>query len=556
MLDYLFMTEPMTGEINMTKKKAAKAANAALRGVQQAVAESAASKKTGDKRLKSASKIGAKKPQVAKDKTSVKVLVAKEGAVKKLAIKKKIAKPPVSDSDGNRTQSVDIQHDVSDRKTSAGKTERLALYDHLTDLPNRRLLIDRLNHAFASSLRSNREGAVLFIDIDNFKEVNDTFGHDIGDLLIQHIAKRLQSCLRGGDTIARLGGNAFVVVLEALNEQRIEAAKQVSVVGEKILTVLNQLYQLNTHEYHGTCSIGAVLFYDHKQSAEELLKRADIALFRSKNANHNKLTFFNQEMQDAINERVTIEKEMRAALVSKQFILHYQIQVDSKHQVLGAETLIRWQHPDRGLLTPGEFIPTAEELGLIPPIGQWALETACIQLKVWEKSALTRDLMVSVNISAREFQQVDLVLKIKALLQRYAIKPALLKLELTESILLKSTENAAASMNALKEMGIQFSLDDFGTGYSSLQYLKLLPIDELKIDQSFVRDIVTDSSDKAIVRTIILMAKSLGIRVVAEGVETEEQRQSLLDCGCTQYQGYLFGKPMPIEQFEQLLKQG
>jgi len=433
--------------------------------------------------------------------------------------------------------------------------EHLALYDHLTDLPNRRLLLDRLNHAFASSLRSNREGAVLFIDVENFKEVNDTLGHNIGDLLIQQIAKRLESCMREADTIARLGGHEFVVVLEALSEQRIEAAKQVSIVGERILTALNPLYQLDTHEYCGTFSIGAVLFYDHKQSAEELLKRADIALFRSKNAGRNKLTFFNHEMQDAINERVAIEKEMRTALGSDQFRLHYQIQVDSNQNILGAEALIRWQHPERGLLTPGQFIPTAEELGLMPPIGQWALETACVQLKAWESGALTRELVLSVNVSAREFHQADLVLQIKTLLKRYSINPSLLKLELTESILLKSTEDAAASMNALKEMGIRFSLDDFGTGYSSLQYLKRLPIDELKIDQSFVRDIVTDSSDKVIVQTIIVMAKSLGIRVIAEGVETEEQRQILLDSGCTQFQGYLFGKPMPIEQFEKILKQ-
>lgn len=541
--------------MNKTKEE-----KVALQAVQQVAAaatatESAASKKSVDKRPKAANTMAAKKIQVAKNTASVEGVVAKQGAYKKLAIKKEIVKAPVGDSDGDLTQSVGIQHNVSDRKTSEDKIERLAFYDHLTDLPNKRLLIDRLNHAFASSLRSNREGAVLFIDLDNFEEVNDNLGHNIGDLLIQQIAKRLQSCLRAVDTIARLGGGEFVVVLEALSEQRIEAAKQVSVVGEKILTVLNKLYQLDTHQYRSTCSIGAVLFYDHKQSAEELLNRADVALFRSKNAGHNKLTFFNHEMQDAINERVSIEKEMLTALVSQQFILHYQIQVNSKHHVLGAEALIRWQNPDRGLLTPGEFIPIAEELGLISSIGHWALETACIQLKVWEKSALTRNLMLSVNVSAREFHQVDLVQKIKALLQRYAINPALLKIELTESILLKSAEDATTSMNALKEMGIRFSLDDFGTGYSSLQYLKQLPIDELKIDRSFVRDIVTDSSDKAIVRTIIVMATSLGIRVIAEGVETEEQRQTLLDCGCTQYQGYLFGKPMPIEQFEELLRQ-
>lgn len=465
-----------------------------------------------------------------------------------------LAITPVRDGEGSVTQFVGIQYDISERKTSADKIEHLAFYDHLTDLPNRRLLMDRLNHAFASSQRSNREGAVLFIDLDNFKDVNDTLGHNIGDLLIQQIAKRLESCMRAGDTIARLGGDEFVVVLESLCEQRIEAAKQVSAIGEKILAVLNMPYQLEINEYRGTCSIGAVLFCDHEHSANELLKRADIALFRSKNAGRNKLTFFNHEMQEAIYERVTIEKEMRIALESQQFLLYYQIQVDSKNHIYGAEALIRWQHPERGLLAPALFIPMAEEVGLMLSIDRWVLETACAQLKAWEKGALTRDLVLSVNVSAGEFHQADLVVQIQTLLKKYAINPTLLKLELTESILLKSTDDAIALMTALKNIGIRFSLDDFGTGYSSLQYLKRLPIDELKIDQLFVRDIVTDNSDKVIVSTIIVMAKSLGIRVIAEGVETEEQRQLLLNSGCTQFQGYLFGKPLPIRQFEELLK--
>lgn len=461
---------------------------------------------------------------------------------------------PVKDGEGNLMQFVSVQRDVSDRKSSAEKIERLAFYDQLTDLPNRLLLMDRLNHAFTSSKRSGREGAVLFIDADKFKDVNDTLGHKIGDLLIQQIAKRLESCMRSGDTIANMGGDEFVVVLEDLSKQRIEAAKQVSAIGEKILVALNQLYQLDKHEYRGTCSIGAVLFWDHEHSAEELLKRADIALFRSKSVGRNALTFFNNEMQVAIQERVTLEREMYTALERQQFLLHYQIQVDSTHRILGAEALIRWQHPERGLLSPVHFIPLAEELGLILPIGQWVLETACAQLKAWEKGVLTRDLVLSVNVSAKEFRQVDFAAQIKALVQRHAINPALLKLELTESMLLDSTEDAITLMNTLKEIGVRFCLDDFGTGYSSLQYLKRLPIGQLKIDLSFVRDIVTDNSDQVIVRTIVVMAQSLGIRVIAEGVETKEQYQLLLDSGCTEYQGYLFGKPMPIEQFEALLK--
>jgi hypothetical protein len=299
-----------------------------------------------------------------------------------------------------------------------------------------------------------------------------------------------------------------------------------------------------------------VLFSDHEQSAEELLKRADIALFQSKKAGRNTLTFFNDAMQSVLHERLTIEKDMRRALENWEFLLYYQVQMDSTDRLLGAEALIRWQHPERGLLFPAQFIAPAEEAGLMPPIGQWVMETACSQLKAWEQGALTRDLVLSVNVSAKEFHRAGFVMQIKNLLLRYGINPKLLKLELTESILLESIEKTITSMSELKELGVSFSLDDFGTGYSSLQYLKRLPIDQLKIDQSFVRDIVTDMSDMAIVRTIISMAQSLNIGVIAEGVETPEQRQILLDNGCTQYQGYLFGKPMPIEQFEESLKRG
>ena len=463
---------------------------------------------------------------------------------------------PVRDSKHNLIQFIGVQRDITDLKSAAEKIEHSVFFDNLTGLPNRKLLMDRLNHAFTSSLRSGREGAVLFIDLDRLSDVNDTLGHNIADILIKQIAKRLESCMRVGDTIARLAGGEFVVVLEALSEKRIEATKQVSVIGVKILELLNDIYQLDVYEYRSTCSIGAVLFSDHNQTAEELLKRADIALFRSKNMGRKIITFFNREMQNILLERLAIESDIRMALEKKQFVLYYQIQVNSANKVLGAEVLLRWLHPVRGLLSPSQFISTAEEVGSVLSIGQWVLEAACAQLKAWEKNELTRELVLSVNVSAIEFRQDDFVARVEEYLQKYAIKPRLLKLELTESMLLESIEEAITLMNKLNEIGIHFSLDDFGTGYSSLQYLKRLPIDQIKIDKSFVDNIVIDAKDKVIVRNIIVMAQSLGIKVIAEGIETEEQRKILLDLSCTQYQGYLFGKPMPIEQFEELFMQG
>lgn len=432
----------------------------------------------------------------------------------------------------------------------------LAFYDPLTGLPNRLLLIDRLHHAFTSSGRSGREGAVLFIDLDNFKDINETIGHNIGNLLLQQTAQRLESCMREGDTVARLGSDEFVVILENLSKQHIEAATQTKAVGEKILAALNQPYQLASHDYHSTASIGAALFSDHGKTAEELLKRADIAMYQAKKAGRNTLRFFNQAMQDTINVRTTLEGDLRKALENQQFHLYYQIQVDSSQRPSGAEALIRWIHPERGLVSPAQFIPLAEETGLILPIGQWVLETACAQIKAWEQDALTRDLVLAVNVSAMQFRQADFVAQLQATVQRHAINPMRLKLELTESMLVENIEDTITTMSALKAIGIQFSLDDFGTGYSSLQHLKKLPLDQLKIDQSFVHDLATDSSDKAIVRTIIAMAQSLEMDVIAEGVETEEQRRLLLGKGCAHYQGYLFGKPVPIEQFELLLTQG
>lgn len=444
--------------------------------------------------------------------------------------------------------------DITGRKAASDEIMNLAFYDSLTGLPNRRLLLDRLNHAMASSARTGREGALLFVDLDNFKTLNDTLGHDVGDLLLQQVAQRLKSCISEVDMVARMGGDEFVVMLEDLSEREIGAAAYTEAVAENILATLNVSYQLDTHKYKSTPSIGVSLFNGHERGLDELLKQADIAMYQAKKAGRNTVRFFDPKMQDVINARVLMEGELHSALENRQFQLHYQMQIDSSQRVLGAEVLIRWAHPERGLISSEHFIPLTEETGLILPIGQWVLETACAQLKIWQQDALTRDLVLAVNVSAKQFRKYDFVNQVQDAIRRHAITPSRLKLELTESLLMESVEDISESMNALNKIGIQFSLDDFGTGYSSLQYLKQLPFDQLKIDQSFVRDIVHDSSDRAIVRTIIAMAESLNMGVIAEGVETEEQRQILLSNGCTHFQGYLFGKPVPIEQFEAMLQ--
>jgi diguanylate cyclase (GGDEF)-like protein/PAS domain S-box-containing protein len=445
--------------------------------------------------------------------------------------------------------------DITLRKKAEMQIEQLAFYDPLTGLPNRRLLQDRLGQTLATNARSGRNSALLFIDLDNFKTLNDTLGHVIGDLLLQQAAQRLQSCIREGDTVARPGGDEFLVTLNDLSEETIEAATQTESVADKILAVLNQPYLLAGHECHNTSSIGATLFGAQKQSVEDIMKQADIAMYQAKKAGRNTLRFFDPKMQAKINSLAMLEDELRIALVNHEFQLYFQIQVDSARTAFGAEALIRWVHPEHGLVSPAQFIPLAEDTGQIIPIGKWVLETACAQLKLWQQNILTCDLVLAVNVSAKQFRQPDFAAQVLATMKHYAIDPRLLKLELTESMLAENIEETIKTMNQLKESGVRFSLDDFGTGYSSLQYLKRLPLDQVKIDQSFVRDICFDSSDKAIIRTIIAMANSLNLDVIAEGVETEAQRQLLLKKGCNHYQGYLFGKPVPIDQFEAMLKQ-
>jgi diguanylate cyclase (GGDEF)-like protein/PAS domain S-box-containing protein len=466
-----------------------------------------------------------------------------------------VAITKVKDSNGNVTNYVVSITDITASKAATEEIQLLAYYDPLTKLPNRRLLVDRLGHALGASARSGRDGALLFLDLDHFKTLNDSLGHDVGDMLLQEVAKRLIDCVREGDTVARLGGDEYLVMLVDLSTHAIEAAAQSKLIGERILDSLNKPYYLANNLYQSTASIGIALFSNHDQSIDDLLKHADIAMYQAKKFGRNTMRFFDPQMQETIHARVALEGELRKAHKLKQFSLHYQIQVDHLGNALGAEALIRWHHPERGLISPFHFIPLAEETGLILPIGQWVLEAACAQLKAWKKNVLSCDLTISINVSAKQFRQENFVEKVKATVRRYAVNPSLLKLELTEGILVESVESTILTMNALKEIGIQFSLDDFGTGYSSLQYLKRLPLYQLKIDQSFVREIVVDSSDKAIVQTIIAMAKSMELEVIAEGVETEEQQNILWEKGCMKYQGYLFGKPIPIEEFNAILHQ-
>jgi len=462
---------------------------------------------------------------------------------------------PVIDDQGVVFGTVGFLRDISERMAAAEEIKHLAFYDPLTRLPNRRLLLDRLKQALAMSLRNNRHGALLMVDLDLFKDLNDMHGHDMGDLLLQQVAQRLSACIREGDTVSRFGGDEFIVMLENLSGNPSEAASQTKLIGEKILAALSLPYQLNTHQYQLSASIGASLFVSQEKTIEELMKQADIAMYQAKNAHRNTLCFFDPHMQQAIEQHAKLELELRQALAQNQFELYYQIQMNSAHQALGAEALIRWHHPHKGLMYPLEFIPLAEESGLILKLGYWVMESACAQLKLWQQNPLTRPLVLAINVSAKQFRQANFVAQVQELLEKYQISAKLLKFELTESLLLDNIEDTIATMNRLKSMGLQFSLDDFGTGYSSLQYLKRLPLDQIKIDQSFVRDLATDANDKAIVRTVIAMAHSLNLDVIAEGVETEEQRQNLSANGCAHYQGYLFSKPLPIQDFLALLKQ-
>jgi diguanylate cyclase (GGDEF)-like protein/PAS domain S-box-containing protein len=461
----------------------------------------------------------------------------------------------VAAPDGNVSHYVGTFSEITENKEAEAEIHRLAYYDALTGLPNRRLLLDRLEQAMAFTRRHMRYGAILFLDLDNFKTLNDTRGHDVGDLLLTEIAQRLQAAVREGDSIARFGGDEFVVLLENLSEKVEEAVMQVGLVGEKVQEVIAAPYMLKDMEFNCTASIGACLFCSHDESVDDLLRHADLAMYQAKKNGGNNLRFFDPAMQATLDERTAIEKDLRRALVKQQFRLYYQIQVTSTRRVIGAETLLRWEHPERGLISPLQFIPLAEETGLIVPIGLWVLHTACAQIKDWSGHPATRDLQLAVNVSPRQFHQTDFVEQVQQALAESGIVPARLKLELTESMVLDNVGETITKMQAIKALGVGFSMDDFGTGYSSLSYLKRLPLDQLKIDRSFVKDITTDPNDAAIIQTIIGMAHNLSLNVIAEGVETETQLELLNQYGCRAYQGYLFSRPVPVREFEKLLAQ-
>ncbi|MDO8206610.1 MAG: EAL domain-containing protein [Gallionella sp.] len=445
--------------------------------------------------------------------------------------------------------------DITLRKQSEEEIHRLAFYDPLTKLPNRRLLHERLLQSMSLSSRSGKHSALMFIDLDNFKTLNDTQGHDVGDLLLKEVANRLIRNVREGDTVARLGGDEFVVALESLSSMDLEAANQSEMIAEKIRAELSLPYQLNSIEHHSSPSIGVTLFRGHQSSLDEVLKQADLAMYHAKASGRNMVCFFDPEMQSKMEERAELEKDLRASLRLHQLMLYYQMQVDDTGRIVAAEALIRWQHPLRGMVSPAQFIPLSEEIGMILPIGDWVIEQACAQLKNWEMNPVMSKIRVSVNVSPRQLSHPYFVEQVKEAIEQTGIRPSQLKLELTESFILQDMQDAIEKMQELRGIGICFAMDDFGTGYSSLSHLKRLPLEQLKIDQSFVRDIARDRSSSVMVRTIISIASNFGLEVVAEGVETDDQFAFLRQYGCNKFQGYLFGKPVPVQEFERLCSQ-
>jgi diguanylate cyclase (GGDEF)-like protein/PAS domain S-box-containing protein len=461
----------------------------------------------------------------------------------------------VKDDAGNVTNFIGCYYDISKLKHAEEKIQELAFFDQLTGLPNRVLLIDRVRQALNANLRNKSFGALLFIDLDNFKTLNDSLGHDIGDMLLKNAAQRISRCVRTDDTVARFGGDEFVVLLANLGTQKAKAAAvQAEAIGEKILAAFAEVFQLDTYEYPCTPSIGVTLFRPEDRNVDELLKRADLAMYDAKTAGRNGLRFFDPAMQTMITARAALETDLREDIKKEKLLLHYQPQVDHEGKLLGAEALARWPHGEKGMISPSEFIPVAESTGLILPLGALMLKVACRQLASWSADLATERLTVSINVSALQMRRKNFVEQVRAIIEETGANPHRLKIELTESTLVSNVEDVIDKMEKLKAIGISFSLDDFGTGYSSLSYLKRLPLDQLKIDRSFVKDVLVDSNDAAIAQMIIALSKSLGLSVIAEGVETEEQYAFLACYGQLNYQGYLFGRPLPPEDFESLAR--
>ena len=462
---------------------------------------------------------------------------------------------PEFDTEGKLKQVVVNFDDITERKKAEEKIHTMAFFDALTSLPNRRLLMDRFHSAMSASARSAQYGAVLFIDMDKFKTVNDVHGHDFGDLLLAEMARRIQACVGDVDTVARLGGDEFVVLLVEIDDNIEGASQKAALTAEHIRAALCMPYSIQGNEQHSSPSIGVSLYRGNEDYPEVLLRQADIAMYKAKDAGRNTVRFFNPAMQLAVETHAALETDLRHAIADQQLHLYYQIQVDSDQRALGAEALVRWIHPQRGIVSPMQFIPIAEESSLIFDIGGWVLDMACRQLAAWTRAEKTRYLTMAVNVSAQQFKQSDFVEMVARTLKRHDVQASRLKLELTESVVLNDVNDVVTKMYALKALGVKLSMDDFGTGYSSLAYLKQLPLDQIKIDQSFVRDITTDPNDAVMVKTIIDLATNFRLHVIAEGVETESQLSFLKRHGCMAYQGFLFSRPVPIEAFEALLNE-
>ena len=458
---------------------------------------------------------------------------------------------PIHDRRGQVTGAVIVFHDVTAARAMSFRMSHLAQHDSLTDLPNRLLLNDRLTRAIASARRNGNRLAVLFVDLDRFKDINDSLGHAIGDKLLQSVAERLVARVRNSDTVSRPGGDEFVVLLSEL-----EHPEDAAVCAKKMLTALTAPHRIAQHDVHVTVSIGVSTYPEDGQDAETLVKSADTAMYQAKENGRNNYEFFRQDMNIRAVERQSLEGSLSRALERHEFVLHYQPKINlEKGAITGAEALIRWLHLDRGLIPPAQFVPIAEDTGLLLPIGQWVLHEACRQARAWLDAGL-RPVPVAVNISAVEFRDKGFLEGVRAILKDTRLEPRYLELELTESVLMQHAESSASVLQALKTMGVQLAVDDFGTGYSSLSYLRRFPIDTLKVDRSFVRQITADADDAIIASAVISMGKSLKLRVVAEGVETREQLAFLQDQRCDEGQGYYFSRPVVAEQFAKLLGSG
>ena len=459
----------------------------------------------------------------------------------------------LKDAANNVVGIASLVQDETAYKKAQDEIERLAYYDTLTNLPNRRLLVDRLNQSLKVSKRTKSCVGVMFMDLDNFKTLNDTKGHAIGDLLLQKVAKRLQLSVRAHDTVARIGGDEFVIILDDLGKE-IEAAKYaIKLVGDKLLKEINRPFALQDYEHYCTPSIGIYTYAAEGIGADEVLKRADAAMYQIKQSGRNNINFYDDSMQPVLDLLSNLKNDLNFALAHSQLEIHYQTQVGTNEKAIGAEALLRWNHPELGSIPPSKFIPLAEDTGLIIPIGTWVLQQACFQLQKWSDSPKTSKLRLSVNVSALQFAQSDFVNQVENALKMSGCNPKQLMLELTESLVLRNINEVVDKMNALKNIGVLLSLDDFGMGYSSLSVLKQLPLDELKIDQSFVADAIEGSDSALIIQTIISMGGNLGLDVIAEGVANQAQESLLKKAGCKMYQGYLFGKPSNIGTFETAL---